>query len=143
MARASSNNASGSEATRLERRTLGVLGAFMPRSVRCRQLRDWRDFLEDTRNEGGSVRRELAQFASATPVIAWRAGPPLLRIALPPLALSLAAALLLWPSQLPDPNGGASLTFATLEHVSFGQYLGRIKLSTARYPPAQLERAEH
>lgn len=112
MAPAFSDSPSDVRATRLERVVLGLLGAFMPRPVRHRQLKDWDDFLQETRHEGGSVPRELAQFARATPVIAWRAGPPALRAGLAPLVLAATTAVLLWPGQpTPAPDlGFPSLT---------------------------------
>jgi hypothetical protein len=49
----------------------------------------------------------------------------------------------LWPALKPtEPPAtkGASLSSATVDHVSFGQYLDRATQSRAPYGPAQLER---
>jgi hypothetical protein len=75
----------------VERQTLRVLGSFLPRSVRARQIHEWQDQLECTRATNGDLRRELLQLVRSTPSIAWTAVPSLLRMSLPPLAVAMMA----------------------------------------------------
>jgi hypothetical protein len=137
---------SGTEEFRpwLEQRTLKVLGSFLPRSVRRRQIHEWQDQLDCTRATNGGPRRELLQLVRSTPSIAWTGAPSLLRVSLPALAAAIMAALILWPAgrtplSADDDYTIASLSNATVDYVDFGQYLAGVTQSRSPYRPAQLE----
>lgn len=101
----SSNSSDKNHAPWLERQTLRLLGAFLPRSVRQRQIYEWQDQLYCTRATSGDVRRELVQVVRSTPSIAWTATSPVLRIGLPSIAVATMAALALWPAgHIPSPT---------------------------------------
>jgi hypothetical protein len=78
-----------------------VIAAFLPRSVRRRQIHEWHDQLDCTRATDGDPRRELLQVVRSAPSIAWIAVPSFLRVSLPPLAVAMMAALALWPGGTP------------------------------------------
>jgi hypothetical protein len=101
----SSNSPASDPVPSIERRTLRVVAAVLPRSLRQRQIHEWQDHLTCTRENGGDTRRELLSLARSTAPIAWNAHiPRYRRVSLHLLAATTVAALLFWTPGNPGSN---------------------------------------
>jgi hypothetical protein len=90
---------------RRERRdevALLLLGRTLPKSVRARQIHEWRDQIECAREAGGAPRAELVQCARSAVPISWHASPPIVRLALVSALAACLSAVALWPHASPQ-----------------------------------------
>jgi Thrombospondin type 3 repeat len=95
-----------------ERRTIKVFGYLVPRSMRRRQIHEWRDHMDCTRENNERFRRELLSLLRSAAAIAWIMRiAPVMRISLVSLVTAIAVTLLPLPwrpaptSQTPTSPG--------------------------------------
>ena len=94
MDRRSSHNAEEDRSPSFEPRALNVLASLLPRSVRQRQIHEWRDHLDCTRENNGSTRHELLSLVRSATAIAWTTAiAPFMRVSLAPLLTAITLAL--------------------------------------------------